>query len=276
MSNHDELEDVELGLLLEAIHTRYGYDLRGYSREPIRRRIRRVLARSGSRNLGDLQHRLLIDEAFFASSLDDLTVQVSDMFRDPWFYAVLRERIVPVLRTYPYIKVWHAGCAGGEEVYASAILLYEEDLLDRTQIYATDISPGALDRAREGVYLEDRAVVFAANHAAAGGKASFDDYCSRAYGRIAMRESLRRNVAFFQHDLATDSAIGVMNVVFCRNVLIYFGSPLRQRALETLSGSLVRGGFLCLGASERLSDVEGLQALVDSEPGAAIYRFTGS
>jgi chemotaxis protein methyltransferase CheR len=219
----------------------------------MRRRVRATLVRSGLAHLGELQHKILRDPIFFASVLDDLTVRVSEVFRDPQFFRAFRERVVPILRTYPLLKIWHAGCASGEEVYATAILLREENLYDRAQIYATDMSPKALELAKEGVYPEERAAQFEQNYLESGGKDQLNDYFSRAYGRVVVRESLRRNVVFFQHDLASDQALGAMHVVFCRNVLIYFGTELRERALATFGGCLERSGFLCLGMNEALS-----------------------
>jgi len=272
MVPEDGLEDIELRLLLEAIHARYGYDLRGYAQASMLRRFQTILAKSGAKNLGDLQHRLIADRTFFASILDDLTVQVSEMFRDPAFYRSFRENVVPILRTYPQLKIWHAGCAGGEEVYATAIVLTEENLIDRTQLYATDLSEGALERAREGVYSESRATLFAENYAASGPKGLFEDHCTRAYGRIAIKESLRRRVVFFQHNLSTDYALGEMYVIFCRNVLIYFTPNLRDRVVTMFSKSLSRGGFLCLGASERLSSLD-KESFTPIGTGEGIYRL---
>jgi chemotaxis protein methyltransferase CheR len=265
-------DDIELRLLLEAIHWKYGYDLREYSPASMARRFQAILAKSGASNLGDLQHRLITDSSLFASILDDLTVQVSEMFRDPRFFRSFREHVVPVLRTYPQLKIWHAGCAGGEEAYAMAIVLSEEKLLDRTLIYATDLSEGALDRAREGVYSESRAALFAENYAASDPKGRFDDHFSRAYGRIAVKESLRKCILFFQHNLGTDYAIGEMNVILCRNVLIYFTPKLRDRVIGMFSQSLTRGGFLCLGGSERLSADE-RELFVPASVSESIYRL---
>lgn len=248
----EAIEELEVRLLIDAIQARYGYDFRDYVTGPMRRRMQAVLIKSGFENFGELQHRLLTQPSLFFSLLGELTVQVSEMFRDPQFYKVFRERVVPVLRTYPQLKIWHAGCAGGEEVYTSAILLSEEELYERTQIYATDMSSSALDQAREGVYAESLAAKFSDNYARAGGKRRLEDYYTQAYGNIAVRDSVRKNVVFFQHDLVSDYALGEMQVIFCRNVLIYFGSRLRERVLEMLASGLCRGGFLCLGASESL------------------------
>jgi chemotaxis protein methyltransferase CheR len=247
-----ETDAIEVRLVLEAIHAKYGYDLRGYGTESMARRVQAALAKSGLGHLGELQHRLLSDPEFFARLLEDLTVHVSEMFRDPGFYRAFRERVVPTLRTYPELKIWHAGCASGEEVYATAILLTEEQLYDRAQIYATDVSAAALERAREGVYTDVQARAFAKSYVASGGKGHFEDYTRAAYDRIAVQERLRRNVVFFHHNLVSDYALGEMHVIFCRNVLIYFGQSLRERVLGMLRMGLRHGGFLCLGSSESL------------------------
>ncbi|HEX3852529.1 MAG TPA: protein-glutamate O-methyltransferase CheR [Polyangiaceae bacterium] len=247
-----EIEDLEISLLLEAIYAKYGYRFQDYAQSSMRRRVKVALARSGLRHLGDLQHELLVDTEFFASMLDDLTVRVSEVFRDPSFYRAFRETVVPILHTYPLLKIWHAGCASGEEVYTMAILLSEENLYDRAQIYATDMSLRALEMARGGVYPESEVPSFSRNYLESGGKRQLNDYYSSAYGRIVVRESLRRNIVFFQHDLASDHALGEMHVVFCRNVLIYFGTELRNRSASLFADCLERGGFLCLGKNERL------------------------
>jgi chemotaxis protein methyltransferase CheR len=262
---------IEVRLVLEAIYARYGYDFRDYTPESISRRLQTALTKSGAAHFGEFQHRLLTEPAFFASVIDDLTVQVSAMFRDPNFYRTFREHVIPTLRTYPQIKIWHAGCATGEEVYTMAILLHEENLYDRAQIYATDVSSRAIEQAREGVYSESEAASFEANYVQSGGRGQFTDHCSSAYGCIAIKETLRKNVVFFQHDLVTDHALGEMHVVFCRNVLIYFGETLRERVFDLITGCLFRGGFVCLGNSERVpsSRAEHFEAI---GPVERIYR----
>lgn len=273
MSSQVEAENIEIGLVLDAIQQRYGYDLREYVPETIERRLRNALVRSGLRHFGELLHKVLHDASWFASLLDQLTVQVSDMFRDPEFYRVFRERVVPHLRTYPQIKLWHAGCASGEEVYATAILLSEEDLYDRAQIYATDVSAKAVESAQAGVYSHEQAASFARNYALAGGTREFGDYVVSGYGRVAVREKLKRNVVYFQHNLATDYAIGEMNVIFCRNVLFYFEKRLRRRVLGMFADGLTRGGFLCLGATEAAP--EDTATFADFAPRERIFRRAG-
>jgi chemotaxis protein methyltransferase CheR len=271
MSTEAEVEQLEVRLVLEGIHARYGYDFRGYETDSIGRRLAAAVARMGATNVGDLMHRALVDPTYFADLLGDLTIRVSEMFRDPSFYRLLREQLIPVLRTYPQIKIWHAGCASGEEVYTSAILLTEENLYERSQIYATDISEQALEQARAGIFSEQDVQKFAQNYAQAGGTGRFEDYFSSGYGRMVVREALRRNIVFFHHDLVTDFALGEMHVIFCRNVLIYFGSALRDRVLGMIAGSLRHGGFLCLGQSESLP-ASAAAAFTDFSPRERIFR----
>ncbi|MEO5768239.1 MAG: CheR family methyltransferase [Polyangia bacterium] len=253
LGDQGDREGGEIGAFLEEIYVRYGYDLRDYAPVSIRRRVRAVLARSGLRDLTELRRKVDSDPVFFASIVEHLTVRVSEMFRDPAFYRAFRSKVVPLLRTYPLLNIWHCGCASGEEVYSSAILLMEEGLYERSQIYATDLSPAAIEQARQGVYAAERLPLFASNYVQAGGTADFSRYYTAAYGRIAMRDSLRRKILFFQHDLVCDQVFSQMQVVFCRNVLIYFNHELRQRVIEKLRQSICHGGFLCLGSAERLS-----------------------
>jgi len=247
-----EVEAIEVRLFLEAIYLQYGYDMRGYAPASIRRRVMATLAGSGLTHLGELQHRVLADPVFFATVLETLMVRVTDMFRDPTFYRAFRAQVVPVLRSYPLLKIWHAGCATGEEVYALAIVLAQEKLYDRAQIYATDLSYEALERAKLGMYPAARVDAFTSNYQQAGGTGNLADYYTVAYDSIVMRESLRRNVLFFQHNLVSDHVFGEMNVIMCRNVLIYFGAELKDRVLHMLDQSLCPRGILCLGNSEHL------------------------
>lgn len=268
----NEVEAIEVRLFLQAIHDRYGYDLRDYASPSIGRRVRAALARSGLPHMGELQHRVLADPHFFASMVDSLTVGVSEMFRDPAFFRTLRHQVVPILRTYPLLNVWHSGCASGEEAFSSAILLHEEGLYDRTQIYATDLSVRALEQAKEGLYPAAMIKHSAANYRAAGGNAQFEDYYRAAYDHFAMRESLRRRILFFQHNLVSDHVFAEMHIIFCRNVLIYFEPTLRERVLRKFAQSLCPGGFLCLGSSERLAPSLATSFSVFNE-GARIYRY---
>lgn len=263
-----DVEDIEVALLLEGIHERYGVDLRGYTRPAMKRRILALLARSGFPHLGALQHALLTDAALFRSAADDLLVNVTEMFRDPAFFVAFRELVVPVLRTFPSLKIWCSGCASGEEVYSVAIVLAEEGLLERTQLYATDASARAVEQAKQGVYAKQSLDAFHAAYASAGGRGDPSAYYTAAYGGFAVRDSLRKNAVFFQHDLVSDHVFGEMNVILCRNVLIYFGEELRERVFDKLEGSLRPGGFLCLGSSERPAERRPLVELRER-----IYRY---
>lgn len=247
-----ETEQLEVRLLLEAIDAGYGYDFRKYAPDSMRRRVAAAAAKVGVKNLGELQHRLLREPETFSAILDLLTVRVTEMFRDPPFYRALQELVLPALRTYPQLKIWHAGCASGEEVYASAILLSEAGLYERTQIYATDMSSTAVAQTREGVYPEGLFENFARNYQESGGRQDFASYWSRAYGNISILPALKRNVHVFQHNLVSDYSPGEMQLIFCRNVLIYFGDELRERVFKLFADGLARGGFLCLGANEGL------------------------
>lgn len=246
----EEVERIEVGLVLEAIHARYGYDFREYSLESIKRRLSAAIAKTGALDLGDLQHRLLNEPSFFATVLPCLTVKVTEMFRDPEFFLTLRREIIPILRTYPQLKIWHAGCATGEEAYSMAIILLEEGLAERSLIYATDIDGSAIAQAKEGVYSGSSVDTFLKNYQSSGGRASLDDYLTRAYSRVAIRESVRQRVSFFQHDLVTDFSLGEMHLILCRNVALYFTIALRERVANLFAEGLYPGGFLCMGTSE--------------------------
>lgn len=265
------LEQLEVRMVLEAIYARYGYDFRNYAEDSMQRRVAAAAAKVAAKHLGELQHRLLHEPELFSTVLDVLTVRVTEMFRDPPFYRTLRELVLPVLRTYPQIKIWHAGCASGEEAYATAILLTEAGLYERAQIYATDMSSVAVQQTREGVYPHEMLDGFARNYQEAGGELDFARYWSSAYGSISILPALKRNVHVFQHDLTHDYSLGEMQLIFCRNVLIYFGSDLRQRVFQLFADGLTRGGFLCLGSSEGLP-TEQLNDYAVLSAAARIYR----
>ena len=259
--------------IVSVLHEAHGIDLRDYAGGTLGRRVELVMARLGQPEPPALLEQLRRDGAAARALLDELTVQVSELFRDPTFYLAFRQKVVPVLRTYPLLRFWNAGCAAGEEVYALAILLSEEGLYERSQIYATDLSTRAVARARQGVFAARNVRRFTENYQRAGGKASFSDYYSAAYDRMVMCEPLRRNVAFFQHDLVGDYVFGAMNVLFCRNVLIYFNDALRTRVLTKLEAALSRGAFLCLGNSERLTGAHVPGNFTAFDEAARIYRF---
>jgi len=244
--------DIEQRLLIDAIFHRYHYDFRGYAQASLKRRLHTALSQFGCKTLSQLQDRVLHEPSVFTALLQYLTVQVSDMFRDPSYFLSLRQEVIPILRTYPSIKVWVAGCSAGEEVYSLAILLHEEGLLDRTLIYATDINPHALRAAEQGVFDLDRAAAFTENHARAGGRSSLSDYYTARYGRVMFDKGLREHMVFSDHSLATDSVFAEMHLISCRNVLIYFERDLQDRALGLFHDALCHRGFLGLGAKESL------------------------
>lgn len=250
--NEQALFDLELKVLLEALYQRYHYDFRSYAVSSLRRRMRQAMQRYECERLVDLQYRLLHEPDLFAQAMQFFTVQVSEMFRDPAYFRELREQVVPVLRTYPSVKLWVAGCSTGEEVWSLAILLHEEGLLDRSIVYATDINPAALATAEAGAYGIDRMARFSRNYLAAGGTASLSDYYATAYDGAVFDRQLRRNVVFADHSLATDTVFSEVHLVSCRNVLIYFNRDLQDRAVGLFREALVHRGFLGLGSKESL------------------------
>lgn len=248
----EKIEDIEIRLLLEALHVRYQYDFRNYSMASIKRRLIEARRALGFATFSGMQEAMLHDDAMLPKLLGYLTVQVSEMFRDPSYFRALRETVIPHLRTYPSLKVWIAGCSRGEEVYSLAILFREEGLEDRTIFYATDINREALKAAESGVYDMERVPLFTGNHRESGGRSSLSDYYQAAYGRISLDRSLRRNVVFADHSLVSDAVFAEVHLVSCRNVLIYFDRTLQDRAIGLFRDSLVHRGFLGLGAKESL------------------------
>lgn len=246
------IEKIELELFLEAIYQRYGYDFRHYARASAQRRVQQILAKSGHKNVSELIPLLLRDEDFAHNAIHSFSITVTEMFRDPDFYRAVRQTLTPYLQTYPFIKIWVAGCATGEEVYSLAILLKEEGIYDRATIYATDFNETALKKAAEGIYPLKDVQQYTGNYQKSGGLHSFSDYYHAEYSSAIMNASLKSNITFANHNLVTDGVFSEVQVVFCRNVLIYFDRTLQNWALTTLTNSLTRGGFLCLGTKETL------------------------
>lgn len=244
--------DIELRLLLDAIYYRYHYDFRNYAMASVRRRVTVAMENLGCETLAALQARILREEEAFSRLLQDLTIQVTDMFRDPLFFRAFREEIIPVLRTYPSIRLWVAGCATGEELYSYAVILREEGLLDRAILYGTDISPQALRKAESGVYELSRVRTFTNNHRLTGAKSSLSEHYTAAYQSVAFDQCFKRRAVFADHSLATDNVFAEVQVVSCRNVFIYFDSMLQERALGLIRRSLCRRGYLGLGSRETL------------------------
>ncbi|MEM5788273.1 MAG: protein-glutamate O-methyltransferase CheR [Syntrophobacteraceae bacterium] len=248
----EEIEDIEVKLLLEAIQARYGHDFRDYSRASIKRRLRNHAGKARARYISEMISHLLHDESYFQELIYDLSITVTEMFRDPEFFMAMRQLIVPHLKTHPFVKIWHAGCATGEEVYSLAIILKEEGFYDRATIFATDFNDMALAKAGEGIYPLEKMREFTANYQKAGGVGSFSDYYVTGYDSAILDPALKKNITFANHNLVTDSVFGEMHLIVCRNVLIYFNKTLQDRVLGLFRDSLTSGGILCLGSKESL------------------------
>jgi chemotaxis protein methyltransferase CheR len=267
-----ENENLEIKLLLEAIYLKYGYDFRDYAVAHTKRRLEYRKDVSGLGNYAEMLHKAIYDEEFFSTVLFDLSINVTEMFRDPWFYREVREVVVPHLKTYPFVKVWHAGCSAGQEVYSMAILLEEENMKERTQIYATDFNERVLKSAKSGIYPIDFIREYTSNYIQSGGRESFSDYYTADDKHVILKSSLRKRVLFSSHNLATDGVFGEMNVIFCRNVLIYFNKELQERVLQLFYDSLCPGGFLCLGSKESLKFSKVVDKFEEVASREKIYR----
>jgi chemotaxis protein methyltransferase CheR len=265
-------DERELDALLEAIYRIYHHDFRSYARASLRRRIEAALVQLRCASIADLHGRAVREPALFGRLLRFLTVQVTDMFRDPAYFRAIRSHVVPYLRTYATLRVWVAGCATGEEAYSLAIVLAEEELLDRTLIYATDIDPESLRTAQAGVYGLDRLAQFSQAYHLAGGHGSLSDHYAAAYGGAVLDRRLRKAIVFADHSLATDSAFAEVQLVSCRNVLIYFDRPLRDRALAVMRDALCHRGFLGLGTRETLQFSSHAAAFTEIQPDVRIYQ----
>ena len=244
--------DIELQLLIDAIYLKYHYDFRCYAQASLKRRMTAALTRLNCDTFSQLQDRVLHEPGTFPLLLDYLTIPVSEMFRDPGYFLALRQAVVPILRTYPSLKIWVAGCSTGEEVYSLAILLREEGLLERTLLYGTDINPQTLQKAAAGVYDVGRIAGFTENHRQSGACSSLSEYYTAAYGRAVFDKSLKEHIVFSDHSLATDSVFAEVQLVSCRNVLIYFNAELQDRAIGLFREALCRKGFLGIGSKESL------------------------
>jgi chemotaxis protein methyltransferase CheR len=248
-----ERETIEIDLLLEAVFRRYGFDFRQYARASLRRRLWRRVSLEGLQTLSGLQERLLHEPACMERLLLDLSINVTAMFRDPTFFRAFRLKVVPLLRTYPFIRIWNAGCSTGEETYSLAILLHEEGLLERTRIYATDINEAVLVQARQGLFPLEKMQEYTENYLNAGGDRAFSEYYVAAYEGAQFDRSLTNNVVFARHNLATDGSFNEFQVVICRNVMIYFDTHLQNRVHDLFHESLLRLGVLALGPKESLA-----------------------
>lgn len=268
----EKVEDVEVQLLIEGIYQRYGYDFRDYSRAHMKRRILHRLGKENLNSVSRLQEKVLHDQAFFKSVLPEFSINVTEMFRDPEFFLFFRERVVPYLATLPQIKIWHAGCASGEEVYSMAILLKEAGLYDKAVIYGTDFNDKILKVAAEGEYPIGAMSQYTKNYMLSGGTRTLNDYYEAKYDHVLMDKSLRENVSFLNHNLVTDEVFGEMDLILCRNVLIYFNRDLQNRVLKLFEQSLSNKGILCLGTKETIDYSEVSGGFTALAPQLKVYK----
>ncbi|MBD2777471.1 CheR family methyltransferase [Iningainema tapete] len=250
--DREQLEDIEIQLLLEGIYRYYGFDFRNYALASLKRRIWNIVRLEGLTSVSGLQEKILHDSECMERFLYNLSVNVTTMFRDPHFFLTFRNKVIPILRTYPFIRIWHAGCSTGEEVYSMAIILQEEGLYHRTRLYATDINDLVLRKAKAGIFSLKLMQEYTHNYILAGGKKSFSEYYTAAYEHAIFSSSLKENIIFSQHNLATDSSFNEFNIILCRNVLIYFNKTLQKQVHNLFYESLVRFGVLGLGRQETL------------------------
>jgi chemotaxis protein methyltransferase CheR len=266
------VEALEVDLLLAGIAKRYGYDFGNYARSSLTRRLRRAVREDGLSSISGLQEKVLHDPVSMGRLIESISVHTTSMFRDADVYRAIRLGVVPILRTYPFVRIWHAGCSSGEEVYSLAILLQEEGIYERCRIYATDISDPVLDKARRGIFPLRSMREYTANYQAAGGTQDFSSYYSSDAGNVVFRNYLRRNLIFSQHNLVCDAAFNEFQLIFCRNVVIYFDQALRSRVHELMHASLAKLGVLVLGKRESIRFTRVEPFYQELESGLRIYR----
>jgi chemotaxis protein methyltransferase CheR len=269
------LEAIEIELLLTGLVRRYGYDFRNYARASLTRRIRHALREEGLSSISSLQEKLLHDEAATLRFIEALSVHTTGMFRDPEVYRSLRTQVIPLLKTYPFVRIWHAGCSTGEEVYSLAILLQEAGIYQRCRIYATDISDAVLKRAQEGIFPLRNMRDYTLAYQRAGGENDFSSYYAADHAHAIFRQPLRRQLVFSQHSLVCDAAFNEFHLIVCRNVLLYFDQSLRQRALDLFYNSLVSFGMLALGKKESLRYTQHEPLYQELGANLRVYRRLG-
>ncbi|MDO7907838.1 protein-glutamate O-methyltransferase CheR [Paenibacillus sp. JX-17] len=271
-ANDDERETIEIELLLEGIHRLYGYDFRNYALPSLKRRIFHHIHAENLQTISGLQEKVLHDRACFDRLVLNLSIPVTEMFRDPSLFKMFREKVIPILRTYPYIRIWHAGCSTGEEVYSMAIMLHEEGLYDKARIYATDMNDRSLQQAKEGVYGIERMQLYTKNYLEAGGTQSFSEYYTARYNSVMFHPFLRKNIIFAEHNLATDRSFNEFNVIFCRNVMIYFNDELRNHVHGLFHESLSHFGVLVLGSKESIQFTDYSHCYEPLDRNEKVYR----
>ena len=267
-------ELIELKLLQEAIYLKYGYDFRDYHKSHFRRRVQNRMVIESMNSIAELQHHILYEPDLFQRLLMDLSISVTEMFRDPDFYLFTRKEIVPRLKTYPFLKVWHAGCSTGEEVLSMCILFKEEGLYDKTQFYATDFNQESLTKAKDGIYALPKIKTYTENYIKSGGTKPFSEYYFTDTSSAQFDKSLLKNVVFSDHNLVSDNVFSEMHLIVCRNVLIYFNKTLKTRVIELFNQSLVPGGYLCLGTKENFIDIKTEKFYTIVHPHLKIFKKT--
>lgn len=246
------IKDDEIEILLSDLLDIYGYDFTDYSRASLKRRINRLMTIDKFPSFAEFRFKVRSDEEYLLRFVEQITVNVTEMFRDPHFYKTLREEILPILATYPFIRVWHAGCATGEEVYSMAILLKELNLLHKSLLYATDLNPSVLERARKGIFPLAQMKQYSENYIASGGKKDFSSYYTASYNFAKFDEELQKKMIFATHNLVSDRSFNEFQLILCRNVLIYFDKDLQENVLQLFDNSLEPLCYLALGAKETL------------------------
>ncbi len=269
---YKDTSELEITLLLEAVYRKYGYDFRHYSEAHIRRRIMNRMALSGLKDISQMQSMILKDETFAFKFLQDLSITVTEMFRDSGFFKSLRENAIPLLKTFPFVKIWLAGCSTGEEVYSMAIILMEEGLYERTTIYATDFNQQALNKAKEGIFSDELMKKYNENYQLSGGKKSFSNYYTSNYSHAVMTQSLKKNIVWTNHNLVIDNVFTQAHLVLCRNVLIYFNRDLQNKVQKLFFDSLINGGVLCLGTKECLHFTNFNNAYTDIDKKHRVFK----
>jgi chemotaxis protein methyltransferase CheR len=261
------IEDIEIHLLLEAVFKRYGHDFRDYAKSTINRRVNEVLRKSDCNSIIEMTQKVLHDESFFQFLLTHLSITVTEWFRDPLFYLQLRQKVLPYLKTFPFIKIWHAGCSTGEEAYSFSVISKEEGLYNKSTIFATDFNDEVLSKAKQGIYSETDMEIALKNYQKSGGTQPLSNYIHAKYDSVIVSSSLKKNITFSNHNLSTDSVFGEMHLISCRNVMIYFNKALKNRVLKLFHDSLTFKGFLCLGSKESLdfTDISKHYKIIDKE-----------
>ena len=262
----------EISTLLETVYQKYGYEFRQYAQAHIRRRIISRMTITGLENISQMRSKILEDKTFASDLLHDFSITVTEMFRDKGFYRSLRENVIPVLKAHPSVKVWHAGCSTGQEVYSMAIIMKEEGIYDKTTIYATDFNQRALNQAKEGIFSNSKMKEYTINYQLSGGKESFSNYYTSFYDNVIMNQSLKKNIVWANHNLVTDSVFAEVNLILCRNVLIYFNKDLQKKVQRLFFNSLINGGILCLGSKEGLLYTNMSEEYIDLDKKQRIFK----